>query len=102
MKKKPVKLEDFLDKHNHFDFLPNNEYTLLKEYTIQKTGLIFVGYRNKNIWKTGIRPNTEHLSRVHRQPNRIYSVKGTHPTLPSQETSGRFLFIYQNKTKLES
>lgn len=92
-KKSPVKLESFLDQNDYFDYLPKNEYTLLKKYTVQKTGLIFVGYRNKNIWKTGIRPNTEHLSRVHRQPNRIYSVKGTHPTLPSQETSGRF-FIY--------
>lgn len=41
----------------------------------------------------GIRPNTEHLSRVHHQPNRIYSIDGVHPTIPSQETSGRF-FIY--------
>lgn len=38
------------------------------------------------------------MSRVHRQPNRIYSVKGTHPTLPSQETSGRF-FIYLPEQK---
>ena len=55
--------------------------------------MIFVGYRNKNTWKNGIRENTEHLSRVHRQPNRIYSIDGTHPTIPSQETAGRF-FIY--------
>jgi len=33
------------------------------------------------------------ISRVHHQPNRIYSVEGVHPTIPSQETSGRF-FIY--------
>lgn len=59
----------------------------------QASGLIFVGYRNKNIWKKGVRPNTHHLSRVHHQPNRIYSITGVHPTIPSQETSGRF-FIY--------
>jgi DNA (cytosine-5)-methyltransferase 1 len=59
----------------------------------QDTGLLFVGYRNKGTWKTGVRPNTEHLSRVHRQPNRIYSINGVHPTIPSQESSGRF-FIY--------
>lgn len=59
----------------------------------QPSGLIFCGYRNKNIWRKGIRPNTEYLSRVHRQPNRIYSSNGIHPTLPSQETSGRF-WIY--------
>lgn len=88
-----VKLKDFLDKSGDFEYLDPSEYTILENYTTQKTGLIFIGYRNKNIWKTGIRPNTEHLSRVHRQPNRIYSVEGTHPTIPSQETTGRF-FIY--------
>jgi DNA (cytosine-5)-methyltransferase 1 len=30
---------------------------------------------------------------VHHQPNRIYSADGIHPTIPSQETSGRF-FVY--------
>lgn len=90
---KSVKLKEFLDTTGNFDYLEPSEYTILDNYTVQKTGLIFIGYRNKNIWKTGIRPNTEHLSRVHRQPNRIYSVEGTHPTIPSQETSGRF-FIY--------
>ncbi|WP_254568796.1 DNA cytosine methyltransferase [Oscillatoria sp. HE19RPO] len=86
-------LEKFLDKEGNFEYLKHEEYTLIEHPKPQASGLIFVGYRNKNIWKTGIRPNTEHLSRVHRQPNRIYSVKGVHPTLPSQETSGRF-FIY--------
>lgn len=96
-----VKLKHFLDKKNNFEYLNKEEYTILEKYTVQKTGLIFIGYRNKNIWKKGIRPNTEHLSRVHRQPNRIYSVEGTHPTLPSQESSGRF-FIYlpeENKVR---
>lgn len=96
-----VQLKDFLDKDGEFEYLDPSEYTILDNYTVQKTGLIFIGYRNKNIWKTGIRPNTEHLSRVHRQPNRIYSVEGTHPTLPSQESSGRF-FIYlpdENKVR---
>lgn len=99
LKTKPmVKLKDFLDKDSEFEYLEPSEYTILENYTIQKTGLIFIGYRNKNIWKTGIRPNTEHLSRVHRQPNRIYSVEGTHPTLPSQESAGRF-FIYLTDEK---
>ncbi len=88
-------LETFLDDDTgDFEFLNKNDYTLIDNPITQKeSGLIFVGYRNKAIWKTGIRENTEHLSRVHRQPNRIYSVRGTHPTLPSQESSGRF-FIY--------
>ena len=89
----PVPLIDFLDQDGDFEYLSPDEYTLLEDYKVQESGLIFIGYRNKNIWKKGIRPNTEHLSRVHRQPNRIYSVEGTHPTLPSQESSGRF-FIY--------
>jgi len=96
-----VKLKDFLDKNTEFEYLEPQEYTILDDYTVQKTGLIFIGYRNKNIWKKGVRPNTEHLSRVHRQPNRIYSIEGTHPTLPSQESSGRF-FIYipsENKVR---
>lgn len=95
------KLADYLDKDAEFEFLNPEEYTLIENPVLQKqSGLIFVGYRNKSIWKTGIRENTEHLSRVHRQPNRIYSILGTHPTLPSQESSGRF-FIYLNKTLLE-
>jgi DNA (cytosine-5)-methyltransferase 1 len=89
-------LEDYLDKEGEFEYLKPDEYTMIETVKKQKSGLIFIGYRNKNIWKTGIRPNTEHLSRVHRQPNRIYSVEGVHPTLPSQETSGRF-FIYLPK-----
>jgi DNA (cytosine-5)-methyltransferase 1 len=86
-------LKEYLDSSGEFDYLDRSEYTLIENPRKQPTGLIFVGYRNKNTWKTGVRPNTEHLSRVHRQPNRIYSIEGVHPTLPSQETSGRF-FIY--------
>lgn len=89
-------LKDFLDETGEFEYLPPSEYTMIENPKEQESGLIFVGYRNKNIWKKGIRPNTEHLSRVHHQPNRIYSVDGVHPTIPSQETSGRF-FIYLPK-----
>lgn len=87
------KLRDFLEKKGNFEWLDKSEYTLINSPRRQVSGLLFVGYRNKGTWKTGVRPNTEHLSRVHRQPNRIYSIDGVHPTLPSQETSGRF-FIY--------
>ncbi len=92
-KNKKVVLRNFLDTEGDFEFIDKSEYTLIDAPKNQESGLIFVGYRNKNIWKTGIRENTEHLSRVHRQPNRIYSIDGTHPTIPSQETAGRF-FIY--------
>jgi DNA (cytosine-5)-methyltransferase 1 len=87
------KLREFLEKEGDFEWLDKSEYTLINSPRQQTSGLLFVGYRNKGTWKTGVRPNTEHLSRVHRQPNRIYSIDGVHPTLPSQETSGRF-FIY--------
>lgn len=97
-KKEPVYLKDILDKKGTFEYLDKTEYTLIDKQYVHKqpTGLIFVGYRNKGTWKKGVRPNTEHLSRVHRQPNRIYSVEGVHPTIPSQETSGRF-WIYLDK-----
>ena len=88
-------LSTFLDKQGDFEYLDPNEYTLLETNMrrLQPSGLQFVGYRKKPGFKRGIRPKTGHLSRVHRQPNRIYSVEGFHPTLPSQEPSGRF-FIY--------
>lgn len=88
---------DFLEKDldNNFEYLNEDEYTLLNENQIktQKSGLIFCGYRNKKIRTNGTRKGTEHLSRVHKQPNRIYSAKGIHPTISSQEYSGRY-FIY--------
>ncbi|MGB3693287.1 MAG: DNA cytosine methyltransferase [Spirulinaceae cyanobacterium] len=89
-------LKEFLDKKGDFEYLTPQEYTMIDNPKKQASGLIFVGYRNKGIWKKGVRPNTQHLSRVHRQPNRIYSIEGVHPTLPSQESSGRF-FIYLPK-----
>lgn len=93
-KKTRPRLIDFLDKEGDFEYLSPEEYTLLDNPKEQpESGLIFAGYRNKSIRKAGVRPGTEHLSRVHKQPNRIYSVLGVHPTLPSQETSGRFFVL---------
>jgi len=94
---KPLKY--FLDKDGDFEYLDIDEYTLLDEGMYKRqieSGLIFRGYRNKNGFKKGVRPNSLHLNRSHRQPNRIYSIEGYHPTLPSQETSGRF-FIYDTR-----
>jgi len=90
-KPKPI-LKDILDKDVAFEFL-NEPFTLIDDPKIQESGLMFIGYRNKTIRKAGVRPGTEHLSRVHKQPNRIYSTDGLHPALPSQESSGRF-WIY--------
>lgn len=91
-------LKPFLEKDVEFEYL-NEEYTLLNNYKIQESGLIFVGYRNKKIRGSGVRPGTEHLSRVHKQPNRIYSSEGIHPALPSQESSGRFWIYDEGKVR---
>lgn len=98
VKKQPRRyLIDFLDKDGEFEYLQPDEYTLLENPKQQPaSGLIFAGYRNKSIRKVGVRPGTIHLSRVHKQPNRIYSVYGIHPTLPSQETSGRYFILTED------
>lgn len=94
LKMTPVEsMKPFLDKNGDFEILSPESYTLLNRNLIKKqkkSGLIFCGYRNKKIRTTGVRPGTEHLSRVHKQPNRIYDSMGIHPTLASQESSGRY------------
>lgn len=102
LEKKPViSMKPFLDKDGNFEYLNEDEYTLIdKKYiNVQKSGLIFVGYRNKKIRTVGVRPGTEHLSRVHKQPNRIYSAEGIHPTIASQETSGRYWILVDGKVR---
>lgn len=96
-KPKPT-LKDILDQNVEFEYL-NEPYTILKDYKVQESGLIFIGHRNKSIRKAGVRPGTEHLSRVHKQPNRIYSTEGLHPALPSQESSGRFWIYHDGKVR---
>jgi DNA (cytosine-5)-methyltransferase 1 len=96
---KGTNLKDYLDTSGDFEYLKRNEYTLIDNPLRQDSGLIFIGYRNKNIRKAGVREGTEHLSRVHKQPNRIYSTNGTHPTLPSQETAGRFWIFHEGKVR---
>lgn len=90
-------LESIIDLSVSRLWLDPSEYTLLENPKSQKSGLIFTGYRNKEIRKVGVRENTLHLSRVHKQPNRIYSAKGYHPTLSSQESSGRYFFEIEGK-----
>jgi DNA (cytosine-5)-methyltransferase 1 len=91
-------LKKFLEKDANFEYL-NEPYTLLTDYKEQPSGLIFIGYRNKAIRKAGVRAGTENLSRVHKQPNRIYSSDGLHPALPSQETSGRFWIYHEGSVR---
>lgn len=90
-------MRGFLDKDVNFEYMNPEEYTLIEDPKKQsKSGLKFVGYRNKKMRSIGVRPNTEHLSRVHKQPNRIYSIDGTHPTLSAQEKSGRYFILDDN------
>lgn len=95
----PIKIKEILEEDGDFEYLDDNEYTLINKRTKQKSGLIFVGYRNKNLRTNGVKENTEHLSRVHKQPNRIYYSEGTHPTLSSQESSGRYFILHKNRVR---
>ena len=87
-------LKDIIN-FNDKKYIENNKYVLLEndKIKIQKSGLLFCGYLKGNLRKNGALPNTEHLSRVHKQPNRIYHIDGVNPTLSSSESSGRY-YIY--------
>lgn len=52
---------------------------------------IFCGYIEGGLW---IKDADPRLSRSHRQPNRIYSSKGIHPSINSSETQGRY-YVYE-------
>jgi len=98
----PKPMKEYLDKESEEDYLDPIEYTLLPKDIVKvqpRSGLIFSGYRNKNMRIAGIRENTEHLSRAHKQPNRIYSSEGSHPTLSSQESSGRYFILHEGKVR---
>jgi len=99
IKQPPVIIKDILQNNGKFEYLEKHEYTLIDNPKTQDSGLIFAGYRNKSIRTNGVRENTIHLSRVHKQPNRIYSSSGTHPTIPSQETAGRFFILHNGKVR---
>lgn len=97
-----VKIKDIIEKtKNPLNYLEANEYTIIDKslWKKQPSGMIFVGYRNKPIRKKGARPNTEHLSRVHKQCNRIYSSDGTHPTISSSEIAGRHHILHNGKVR---
>jgi DNA (cytosine-5)-methyltransferase 1 len=96
------KLSDILDTEvPESHFIDSSKYVILNRDQIktqQKSGLRFCGYLKGELRKVGAVENTEHLSRVHKQPMRIYSSEGTHPTLSASETSGRYN-IYDESTK---
>lgn len=90
-------MRDVLENGGTITYIDPDRYTLLADtdIRIQKSGLRFCGYIRGTLREKGVLPNTEHLSRVHKQPNRIYhvDVDGIHPTLSASETSGRY-YIY--------
>lgn len=93
-----LRLRDILDSNVGKErYFPKESYTLLTEMGVEPkaspNGLIFSGFMNKNLRKNGVRPDTIHLSRSHRQINRIYSIDGLHPTLAASETSGRYYIL---------
>lgn len=95
-------MRNFLDVTGDFEYLAPEEYTLIAKEHIKRqsrSGLMFVGYRNKKMRTIGVRRGTEHLSRVHKQPNRIYSSDGIHPTIASQEQSGRYWILHAHKVR---
>lgn len=93
------KLSDILETGDFY--IDGSKYIILNDDQIKtqpKSGLKFCGYLKGELRKVGAIENTEHLSRVHKQPMRIYSSEGTHPTLSASETSGRY-HIYEESTK---
>ena len=89
-------LKNVIDLSNK-NYIDKNKYIIIEDKHIikQKSGLVFCGYIKGNIRTNGALPNTEHLSRVHKQPNRIYHIDGVISTLSSSESSGRY-YIYDN------
>jgi len=87
-------LKDIIDFNNR-EYIEEDKYVLIESNKLntQKSGLIFCGYLKGNLRNNGALPNTEHLSRVHKQPNRIYHINGVNPTLSSSEGTGRY-YIY--------
>lgn len=102
-----VQLKDFLDDEatandgSGFEYLDPEEYVLLDNSIVKKqvSGLIFAGYRKGNLRIAGIRDGSENLSRAHKQQNRIYSSEGVHPTISSQESSGRFFILHEGRVR---
>ena len=62
----------------------------LDKKDIESEEEIFIGYIEGSRWNESEDPR---LSRSHRQPNRIYSINGTHPTISSSETQGRYYIM---------
>jgi DNA (cytosine-5)-methyltransferase 1 len=100
-------LEDFIlpPTAEGLEWIDPAEYVLLDESLVKtspRTGLKFSGYIKANMRVNGVRENTAHLSRAHKQSKRIYDVSGTHPTISSQEKSGRYYISTLNPEGVKS
>lgn len=90
--KESVYLRDILDGQPNEPYLEKGTYTLLGAEQVHNSmnGLRFCGYLNKNVRNRGVNQEMLHLSRTHRQSNRIYSADGLCPTLVSSDSCGRY------------
>lgn len=50
----------------------------------------FVGFVSEDGIRKGVDESKLHLSRTHKQPNRIHGTNGIHPSISSSEVSGRY------------
>lgn len=91
-----VPLREVLEKNKEYDYLSEEDYSLIENPKVSPNNMCFVGYLNKNGRKKGVREGSFHLSRSHKQINRIYSHDFIHPTLTSSEKSGRYYILDEN------
>lgn len=92
-------MRSVLQGKGDFEWLDPSEYTLVEQSGPTPSGLVFAGHRNKAIRIAGVREGTEHLSRAHKQQNRIYDSSGVHPTLAAGESSGRHFILHGNRVR---
>lgn len=94
-----VPMNEILIKNHGMDYMDEEEYTLIDYSKVSPNNMCFVGYLNKKIRLKGVREDSLHLSRTHKQINRIYSSNYVHPTITSSESSGRYYILEDNKVR---
>lgn len=85
-------------KIDNSDVVDPSQYTILNKshWKVQKkSGILFCGYINGSLRKTGVLPNMEHKSSVHRDANRIYHIRGALATIRSGESGMRY-YVYDD------
>ena len=82
-----VTMNDVID--NDGDLLHPKTYTLLDRLHRTEKGLIFAGFLNGKTKRNNHRPN--HSSQAHRATNKVYDIRGLHPTLIAQDNGRRYV-----------